>query len=216
MVEQMYFSNPAGKDFHYLRYLPKDYDPAQKYPLVVFLHGYGECGPEDGSDMEQLFHYFWFGRARDGEDFPCIMVAPQCQKEHYWGSYIESLNRFLDAVIEENAVDTARVYLTGLSMGGTGTWLWGLGNPERFAAIAPVCGTGVCWFGFMLKDTPVWAFHGDQDDIVPVDESVRMVSKVVANGGNAKLTLLHGVGHDAWVEAYKGRTLLDWLLSHHL
>ena len=144
------------------------------------------------------------------------MVGPQCQKEHYWGSYIESLNRFLDYTIEENAVDTSRIYLTGLSMGGTGTWLWGLGSPERFAAIAPVCGTGVCWFGFMLKNTPVWAFHGDQDDIVPVDESVRMVSKVIAEGGNAKLSLLHGVWHEAWVEAYKGRTLLEWFLSHHL
>ena len=113
-------------------------------------------------------------------------------------------------------MDTSRIYLTGLSMGGTGTWLWSLSNPDRFAAVAPVCGTGVCWFGMALKNTPVWAFHGDQDDIVPVDESVKMIANIVKNGGNAKLTLLHGVYHDAWTHAYKDRTLLDWFLAHKL
>ena len=216
MVKELFWENPYGKDFHYLCYLPKDYDASKKYPLVFFLHGAGERGNEDGSELELVYRYFWFDRARKGEDFPCIMVGPQCPREKYWGCYVESLNRFLDFVISEYAVDTDRISLTGLSMGGTGTWHWSLGNPERFAAVAPVCGTGVYWYGEKLVNKPVWAFHGDVDDIVPPEESLQMVKSINKRGGHAKLTLFHNVGHDAWVGAYKGRELLDWMMEKSL
>ena len=99
-------------------------------------------------------------------------------------------------------------------MGGTGTWLWAMANPERFAAIAPVCGTGICWYGEALRQVPVWCFHGDKDDTVPLDESVRMVERVNERGGSARLTVFEGVGHDSWERAYAGSALVDWLLSH--
>ena len=213
-IEKCYFDNPCGKSFHYLKYLPADYDPQKKYPLVVFLHGAGERGKPDGSELDIVKVHFWFSRAAKGEEFPFVMVAPQCTTEDYWGAYIESLNKFLDAVLAENAVDDRRVYLTGLSMGGTGTWLWSLANPERFAAIAPVCGTGVAWYGGKLKDKPVWAFHGDVDDAVPPSCSLEMVRSINQNGGHALLTLYPGVGHNAWDGAYAGSELMNWMLSY--
>ena len=216
MVKELFWNNPCGQSFHYLCYLPKDFDPAKKYPLVFFLHGAGERGNEDGSELEYVYRYFWIDRARKGEDFPCVMVAPQCPREKYWACYMESLNRFLDFAIDEYAVDTDRIYLTGLSMGGTGTWHWSMGNPERFAAVAPVCGTGVYWYGEKLINKPVWAFHGDVDETVPPEESLQMVKSVNKRGGHAKLTLFHNVGHDAWVGAYKGTELLDWMLAQRL
>lgn len=216
MVQELYWDNPVGQSFHYLCCLPKGYDAAKKYPLVFFLHGAGERGPEDGSKLENVYKYFWFDRARRGEEFPCVLIGPQCPDDKYWGCYTESLNRFLDHVIAAYAVDPERISLTGLSMGGTGTWHWSIANPERFAAIAPVCGTGICWYGERLVRKPVWAFHGDVDDVVPPEESLQMVKSVNKRGGHAKLTLFHNVGHDAWTNAYAGTELLNWLLEQKL
>ena len=197
--------------FPYLTYLPEDYDPAKQYPLVVFLHGAGERGNERAS----LARHGWFKHAEQGEQFPFIMVAPQCPEGKYWGSYIESLNVFLDTILETYSVDRNRVYLTGLSMGGTGTWLWSLSNPERFAAVAPICGTGVYWFAERLVDKPLWVFHGDKDDIVPLLESEHMVESLRKRGGNPKFTVLPGVGHNAWNYAYN-QELADWFLQYSL
>lgn len=216
MISELYWENPCGQSFRYLCYLPKEYDPSKKYPAVLFLHGAGERGPEDGSKLEYVYRYFWFDRARQGEDFPCIMIGPQCPDDKYWGCYTESLNRFLDDLLETYAIDPKRVCLTGLSMGGTGTWHWSIANPERFAAVAPVCGTGIYWYGERLVDKPVWAFHGDIDDVVPPEESLQMVKSVNMRGGHAKMTLFHNVGHDSWTQAYAGTKLLDWFMERSL
>ena len=216
MVEKLFWENPKGQSFHYLRYLPRDLKPGEKRPLVIFLHGAGERGPADGSELDRVLRYFWLGRAAGGEEFPFLMLAPQCPDGKYWGSYIESLNRFLDEALRTLPADAGRVSLTGLSMGGTGTWLWGLSDPERFSAFAPVCGTGVVWYGEQLVRKPVWAFHGDLDEIVPPEESLSMIRSINRRGGNAHLTLFHGVGHDAWVGAYEGSTLMVWLTEKRL
>ncbi len=214
MYEKLYFDNPHGKSFHYLRYLPKD--QKGKMPLVVFMHGAGERGNADGSEIDYIAKHGFFEQIKDlGSEFPFIMVAPHCPTNEYWGSYIESLNKFLDYVIENNDVDTDRIYLTGLSMGGTGTWLWALDNPDRFAAIAPVCGQGIGWYAGKLIDLPVHAYHGDIDHIVSVHDSVEMVSRINKKGGNAVLTLYHGVKHNAWDYAYDQK-MIDWLLQHRL
>ena len=174
------------------------------------LHGAGERG----DDYDVLCRHGFLRRAAAGEEFPFLLAAPQCPADKYWGGYIESLNDFLDGLLDRLRVDADRVYLTGLSMGGTGTWLWAMANPERFAAIAPVCGTGICWYGEALRQVPVWCFHGDKDDTVPLDESGRMVERVNERGGSARLTVFEGVGHDSWERAYAGSALADWLLSH--
>lgn len=197
--------------FGYVVNLPKDYDESQKYPLVLFLHGVGECG----DDLDRACSHGYMKHVREkGAEYPFIFVAPQCPTGKYWGCYTESLLAFLDDICKRYPIDLDRVYLTGLSMGGTGTWMLAMAAPERFAAIAPICGSGIYWLGYALKDVPVLAYHGDCDEVVPVMESVQMVKSVNRNGGHAEIRILHGVGHDAWNVAYEGDELYTWLFAH--
>ncbi|MBQ3127168.1 MAG: dienelactone hydrolase family protein [Clostridia bacterium] len=211
MYTKRIFSNPHGQSFHYLHYAPAEV--SEPLPLIVFLHGYGECGPADGSDVDRVAKHGYFKYIAQDKDYPCIMVAPQCPKGKYWGSFVESLNRFLDAMLAENKVDPNRVYLTGLSMGGTGTWLWSLDNPDRFAAIAPICGEGISWYGVNLAKLPCRIFHGDCDDSVSPHASLAMVEKINRNGGRAELIILPGVKHNAWDRAYDD-DLIAWFMRH--
>ena len=150
----------------------------------------------------------------EGKEYPFIYVAPQCPSGKYWGCYTESLLAILDYICSTLPVDMERVYLTGLSMGGTGTFMLAMAAPERFAAIAPICGSGIVWFAEGLKDIPVMMYHGDCDSVVPVSESVTMLTKIHQCGGQAELKILYGVGHNAWDAAYGGDELVQWLLSH--
>ncbi len=195
----------------YMLYLPQGYEdqPEKKWPLVIFLHGAGERG----TDLEGVYRHGVPKRVRAGDEFPFILAAPQISGQRYWAGYTETLNSFLDELIATLRVDEDRVYLTGLSMGGTGTWMWAMANPERFAAIAPMCGTGICWCAGNLGRVPVWTFHGDQDTTIPIDESIRMVERLKACGGDVRLTVYEGYGHDCWTAAYQRDDLYEWLLS---
>jgi len=198
-------------NFQYVKYLPKDYDENKKYPLVFFLHGAGERG----DDLDVASRHGFMQHVRDeGKEYPFIFVAPQCPFDKYWGCYTESLLAFLEDICSTLPVDRERVYLTGLSMGGTGTFMLAMAAPEKFAAIAPVCGSGIYWYGEMLVDIPVFMYHGDCDDIVPIQGSIEMLNSINKRGGNAKLTILYGVGHEAWEAAYAGDELANWLLRH--
>lgn len=214
MYEKLYCEIDGGENFHYLKYTPQ-MDSNEKKPLLIFMHGAGERGNRDGSELDRAAYHGYFKDVANGKEFPFMMVAPQCPRNEYWGSYIESLNRFLDRIIAENNIDTERIYLTGLSMGGTASWLWGLSNPDRFAAIAPVCGEGINWYAKKLINTPIRAFHGDIDDAVSPHESLEMVSSINRNGGHAELVLLHGVKHNAWEYAYND-DLVKWFIKHKL
>ncbi len=215
MYEKNYFSNPHGKSLHYLVYLPKDMKQGENLPLVVFMHGAGERGDADGSELDKVAKHGYFNQITKGKEFPCIMVAPQCTPDNFWPAYIESLNKFLDYVIETYPVDVNRISLTGLSMGGTATWTWGQANPERFSAFAPVCGEGITWFGERFITKPVHTFHGDCDTLVSPHESLEMVMSINKRGGNAKITIYPRVGHNAWDFAYDDE-LLSWLISQKL
>ena len=182
MYEKLYCRLEAGENFHYLKYTPKT-NESEKKPLLIFMHGAGERGEPDGSELERICRHGYFKEVAEGKEFPFIMVAPQCPKDDYWGSFIESLNLFLDKIIEENNIDTDRIYLTGLSMGGTASWLWGQSSSDRFAAIAPVCGEGISWYSSRLTNTPIRAFHGDIDDVVSPHQSLAMVSSINKRGG---------------------------------
>lgn len=149
-----------------------------------------------------------------GKEYPFIFVGPQCPSGKYWGCYTESLLAFLDYICETLRVDTKRIYLTGFSMGGTGTYMLAMAAPERFAAIAPVCGNGIYCYGEMLVDMPVYMFHGDCDEIVPIQESVSMLKAINKRGGNAKLKICYGLGHNAGDVAYDGEELVEWFLNH--
>jgi len=211
----MYTSHQWETDIHfsfrYLRYLPKDFDENRKYPLVFFLHGAGEWG----ENLEDVARHGFLQHVREsGKEYPFIVVAPQCPAHQYWGCFTESLLAFLDYICESLPIDKERVYLTGLSMGGTGTWMLAMAAPERFAAIAPICGTGIYWFGEALVNIPIMIYHGDCDEIVPLSESISMVNSVNKRGGNAQIEICYGLGHNAWDIAYADDTLVNWFLQY--
>ncbi len=193
----------------YLLYLPKDYDASDEaWPLLLFLHGAGERGDSLGL-VKQHGPPKLVAR---GEDLPFIVVSPQVPEGAWWNPYV--LEELLDEVVANYRVDEDRVYVTGLSMGGFGTWaLIGL-DPDRFAAAAPICGGGearlICGIGRL----PVWAFHGDADPVVPIERSEEMVEALEACGGDVRFTVYPGVGHDSWTPTYDNPELYDWLLAH--
>jgi len=198
-------------NFNYVQYLPKDYDETKKYPLVFFLHGAGERG----EDLDLACRHGYMKHVREsGEEYPFIFIGPQCPDGKYWACYTESLLAFLDYICETLPVDRDRIYLTGLSMGGTGTFMLAMAEPERFAAIAPICGSGIYWYAGQLTNIPVMMYHGDCDEVVPIQNSIEMLSSINKRGGNAELKICYGMGHNAWDVAYKGDELLNWLLSH--
>ena len=213
MYVQKQWQTDSHHPFYYVEYLPKDYDPAKEYPLVLFLHGAGERVQDP---HQAMFHGYMKYVREQGKEYPFIFIAPQCIGNAYWGSYTESLSAFLDFILETYAVDRRRVYLTGLSMGGTGTWMFAMARPNTFAAIMPVCGSGIYWNVANLLKTPIYMVHGDCDTCVPISGSVEMLTSINSRGGNAKLKICYGVGHDAWNYAYTDDALLEWMLSQRL
>ena len=197
-------------DIGFLVYLPADYekDAAKRWPLLVFLHGAGERG----DDLSRVKIHGPAKHASQGRDFPFIILAPQCPENQWWD--IEALKVLLDSFLDQHRVDRQRIYLTGLSMGGYGTWSWAIDQPERFAAIAPICGGGTPHLAARLKSVPVWAFHGGKDPVINPEESQRMVRAVTDAGGNARLTIYPDATHDSWSITYENQELFDWLLSH--
>lgn len=198
--------NASG--YHYLLYLPPDYDMQNTWPLILFLHGAGERG----DDLERVKK---LGIARVIEDtdyFPFIGVSPQCPRGRYW--YPPLLKSLLKNVFANYNVDMRRIYLTGVSMGGYGTWRLAAEMPETFAAIAPICGGGEPSTAPLLKDIPAWVFHGAKDDVVPISESRKMVEALESCGGNVRFTVYPDAGHDSWTETYENPKLFKWFQSH--
>ncbi|HEX2908070.1 MAG TPA: prolyl oligopeptidase family serine peptidase [Phototrophicaceae bacterium] len=200
----------------YLLHLPPDYEaqPKQRWPLILFLHGMGERG----DDLEVVKKH---GLARIAEEQPellarFVVVSPQCPLDLTWPDELDALNALLDHCLQQYRIDRRRVYLTGLSMGGYGTWFLGMAHPERFAALAPICGGGVSARASTLKATPIWVFHGAKDRVVSPSESKRMVKALKACGNKVKLTLYPEADHDSWTETYNNPELYEWFLSHQL
>lgn len=194
----------------YLLYLPPEYGKEQKsWPLLVFLHGAGERG----SDVSRVKVHGPAKLVEQGKDLPFIIVSPQCPAGKWWPYMSESVIALIDEITERCSVDTRRIYLTGLSMGGYGTWAIGCMYPERFAAIVPICGGGLPYLAANLKDVPVWAFHGARDSVVPVQQSQEMVDAVNRAGGQAMLTVYPEAEHDCWTQTYSDDRLYQWLLS---
>ncbi len=197
---------------NYLLFLPQRYgiEPSKKWPFILFLHGAGERG----DDLEQVKVHGIPKIVEKQPDFPFVCVSPQCPEETVWMEHHLALKALLGGVFSTYAVDLERVYLTGLSMGGYGTWSLALACPQTFAAIVPICGGGMPQWVANLKDVPVWAFHGADDPIVPVEQSQSMVNALRASGGNARFTIYPGVGHDSWTQTYDNPELYEWLLQH--
>jgi predicted peptidase len=196
----------------YLLYLPPGYtgQPDKKWPVVFFLHGAGERG----SNLELVKVHGLPQEIQQGRDFPFIVVAPQCPLEQRWEAQLEKLDKLYAEILADYRVRPERVYLTGLSMGGQGTWFWSLAHPQRFAAIAPVCGRSFPDRAAEIKNLPVWVFHGAKDAVVPFEESSSMVEALQKSGSKVKFTVYPEAEHDSWGETYANPELYDWLLSH--
>ncbi len=197
---------------NYLLYLPADYgkDAKKKWPMIMFLHGAGERG----NNIKLVAKHGPPKLIVQGRNFDFIIVSPQCPDDIWWPEKNEVLINLLDEIEKKYRVDTDRVYLTGLSMGGFGTWSLSCRYPQRFAAIAPICGGGEWYAANRLKKIPVWAFHGAKDNIVPLEKSKEMVAAVRKAGGEAKLTVYPDADHDSWTQTYNNPELYEWFLSH--
>ncbi len=193
----------------YWLYLPAEYRSTDKYPFVLFLHGAGERG----TDMELVKVWGPPRLVKEGKDFPFILVSPQCPLGEWWN--IEALDQLVQKLRSELPIDTRRCYVTGLSMGGFGTWRLLARNPDLFAAAVPICGGGDEKDAAKLVDIPIWAFHGDQDTAVPLEASQKMVNAIKEAGGTkVKLTVYEGVGHNSWSPTYNNPEVYEWLLGH--
>lgn len=196
--------------YRYLLYVPKAYpaDPTRRWPLLLFLHGSGERG----DDLAKV-KVHGPAKALDGlDDFPFVVVSPQCPADQRWQA--DGLAALLDDVTKRLRIDPDRVYVTGLSMGGRGTWDLAMSYPERFAAIAPICGGALPDRACRLKGVPVRAFHGAKDTVVPLAESETVVKAVRGCGGTAEFEVYPAAGHDSWTDTYSDPSLWEWLLSH--
>jgi predicted peptidase len=217
----------GGASLSYRFFAPEKIEPGRRYPLVLFLHGAGERGGDNVAQIKHGVRDLVRLAAEAGD--PVFLIAPQCPAEKKWvevdwsakthtmpaepAAALRLARQAVDQAVRENPIDPARLYLTGLSMGGYGTWDGLQRWPGFFAAGIPICGGGDPNGAAVLAKTPVWVFHGDQDAAVPVVRSRNMVEALTAAGGHPKYTEYPGVGHDAWTATYRNPEVIRWLLA---
>jgi len=197
-----------GWQFPFVKYAPDN--ESDGLPVIIQLHGAGERG-RGREDLVLVDAHGFTKMISAGGEYPCIFIMPQCPKESFWAARVESIVEFVERVKKEFNADPDRVYLTGLSMGGYGTWYTAMARPDLFAAIAPVCGGGMAWNAEVLT-MPVWAFHGAEDKDVSPTQSDEMVEALEKCGADVRYTRLDGVGHNVWNYAYN-KELFDWLMA---
>jgi predicted peptidase len=213
------FKNADGTTSPYVVFVPHDYDGKKEYPIILFLHGAGET--KGGKKMPVEVGIGPAIKKRE-KDFPFIVVIPQAEaaKSKVGGRWYADAQdgkralAMLDEVMKEYKVDAKRQYLTGLSMGGFGTWHIAFRHADRWAAVAPICGGGDPKAAEKLKDLPIWCFHGADDTVVRPDLSRTMIDAIKKAGGEPKYTEYPGVGHNSWDKAYGTDELYTWFLKH--
>lgn len=218
---------PNGTVVKYRWHAPASPEPGKTYPLVLFLHGAGERGTDNAAQLKHGVTPILEGAQKLGE--PCFLIAPQCPPDLWWAPIDRKTmkldpaakpNSVLDAVLALTAevsktqpVDPQRFYVTGLSMGGFGTWNLLAQVPERIAAAMPICGGGEPAQATKFKDVPLWAFHGEADPVVPVKTTRDMIAALEKAGGKPKATYYPNVQHDSWTQTYANPKVLKWLFA---
>ncbi len=195
-------------NLNYLVYLPENYDQKKSWPLVLFLHGAGERG----ENLEKVKVHGPPKLVKQGKEFPFILISPQCPTGGWWNPI--ELTALLDSVEGEYKVDKDREYLTGLSMGGYGTWSLVSHTPKRFAAIIPVCGAGIPYLVPTHSNVPTWVFHGEKDSVIPLARSEEMVKAYKSKKGSIQFTVYPETDHDSWTATYNNPEIYSWLLSN--
>ncbi len=210
LIDATLETNVKEKLSYYL-YYPEEYqdEPDEKFPILLFLHGGGESG-------DSLVAIKRNGPPKlivEGKKFPFLILAPQNPYPKKWWN-TRALKQLLDTVVANNRIDKNRIYLTGLSRGGGAAWEMAVQYPETFAALAVVCGmTPLPYASWINKDMPIWVFHGEEDESIPISESETMVDKLKEMGYSVKFTKYPGVGHNSWIQAYKTDELYDWFAA---
>jgi len=205
--QPVHFKMMIKVEMDYLLYLPPDYKKKNSWPLLLFLHGKGERG----NNLKLVKKHGPPKLIAEGKQFAFIVVSPQCPKNQWWQSV--ELSALLDEVVSKHKVDKDRIYVTGLSMGGSGTWSLAAHTPYRFAAIVPISGGGETYWTRSISRIPTWIFHGAKDKVVPLERSVAMADALTKLGGNVKLTAYPHTYHDSWTETYNNSKLYKWLLE---
>lgn len=227
--EARVYKNDAGQTLNYRLLIPKDYSPAgtEKFPLVLFLHGAGERGDDN---KKQLVHGTReFATEANRTKYPCFVIAPQCPNDKKWAEVdwssdthkqpaedsisLKLTRELMKSLEKEFRIDDKRLYVTGLSMGGYGTWDMITRTPDLFAAAIPICGGADETTADRITKLPVWAFHGDKDGAVKPERSRRMIAAIEKAGGKPKYTEYPGVGHDSWTQTYANPEVMAWLFA---
>lgn len=197
------------KTLKYITAYPGGYSKGKKYPIIFFLHGAGTMG----TDAEKVIENPYFKAIEKYKDFPFITIAPH-SGENTWFDVLETLKELVINVSKSAFADSKRIYAMGASMGGYGVWQLIMSLPEVFAAAVPICGGGMYWNAAKAQDVSVWAFHGENDNVVFPEESKKMVEALKNAGGNARLTIFSDTNHDSWNKVYSDRKVFEWLQTH--
>lgn len=235
-VDEAYTYHSYEKERNSLNYrmmLPLDFDEEKTYPVILFLHGMGERGTDNKTQLTHGAQFF----LDSIQKYPAIVIFPQCPPIDYWANLYRpdeggASRRFtyhtdeephpslglviglLDSLMQESYTDKNRLYVSGLSMGAFGVWelLWRI--PEKIAAAIPICGGGPTKMASKMNEVPIWAFHGTKDDVVHPRLSANLVKAVQQAEGRAKITLIPGANHNSWDPAFADPEYLKWLFSH--
>ena len=227
--EKRFFKDSESNVLPYRLLKPEELDKERKYPLVVLLHGIGERG--DDNEAQLKWGAKEFAKDENMEKYPCFVAVPQCPISDFWAAALRDLSKdfkmsekptqalqmtleLIEVLQEEfSQIDSDRLYITGLSMGGFGTWDAIQRKPDLFAAAVPICGGGDVTKATRLTEIPIWVFHGAEDLLVDPKWSREMVEAIQNAGGNPKYTEYPGVGHHSWIPAYSDPALFEWLFS---
>jgi len=215
-MQSMHFQKQLMRQaaLQYFLYLPPDYADRSDVPFVLFLHG----GGERGSDLQMLKANGIPRLIAEGQEFPFIMAAPQCPLPDRWSDQIDPLAALVEEIASSYRIDRKRIYVTGLSQGGCGTWHLGMRYAHLFAALLPVCGYRPYVHGYAeksapLRDMPIWTFHGAQDEIVNVSETEKLVEGLRELGSAIRYTRLEEANHSqCWEQVYSMPEVYDWML----
>lgn len=204
--EKFYSENRKGEYLDYYKYISDT--EKENMPLIIDIHGAGGRGKElslinDGRVRAYLSRH---------TEYDCIVVSPQCHCDT-WFELFDVLLEFIDKMRKDSRVDTSRVYLTGASMGGYTSWQIAMSRPEWFAALVPLCGGGMYWNAWRIKDIPIWAFHGALDKTVLPEETLHIASAVNQCGGNAKITIYPKCDHNVWDTVYTSADMWNWMFA---
>jgi len=211
------YRHPDDTTLPYRIYVPEDYDAAEKYPLVLFLHGSGERGDDNRAQTKKNTVMQTLLNEENLAKYPCVVLAPQCPEDLWWAGDDDDNTGELMGLLEQTkaaySIDDNRVYITGISMGGYGTWGMLTAYPDYFAAAVPVCGGWEPEDASLFKHVPIWAFHGARDKAVRPENSRDMVKALELTGGNVRYTEYPKEKHQSWEKAWREPELFEWMFA---